>query len=58
MLGWKGFFYIGANADGQTIKGSISNLPAVMRSLAVLCAYIVIFVGAAIFIFNKKDILS
>ncbi len=58
MLGWKGFFYIGANADGQTIKGSISNLPAVMKSLAVLCAYIVIFVGAAIFIFNKKDILS
>lgn len=58
MLGWKGFFYIGANADGQTIKGSISNLPAVMKSLGILIAYIIIFVGAAIFIFNKKDILS
>ncbi len=58
MLGWKGFFYIGANADGQTIKGSISNLPAVMKSLGILIAYIVIFVGGAIFIFNKKDILS
>lgn len=58
MLGWKGFFYIGANADGQTIKGSISNLPAVMKSLGILIAYIFIFVGGAIFIFNKKDILS
>ncbi len=58
MLGWKGFFYIGANADGQTIKGSISNLPAVMKSLGILIAYIIIFVGGAIFIFNKKDILS
>ncbi len=58
MLGWKGFFYIGANADGQTIKGSISNLPAVMKSLGILIAYIIIFVGAAILIFNKKDILS
>lgn len=58
MLGWKGFFYIGANADGQTIKGSISNLPAVLKSLGILIAYIVIFVGGAIFIFNKKDILS
>lgn len=58
MLGWKGFFYIGANADGQTIKGSISNLPTVMKSLGILIAYIIIFVGAAIFIFNKKDVLS
>ena len=58
MLGWKGFFYIGSNADGQTIRGSISNLPAVLRSLYILLAYIVIFTGSAIFIFNRKDILT
>lgn len=58
MLGWKGFFYIGSNADGQTIRGSISNLPAVLRSLYILLAYIVIFTGSAILIFNRKDILT
>lgn len=58
MLGWKGFFYIRADGDGQTIRGSIQNLPSVMKSLAILCGYIVLFVSTAIFIFRKKDILS
>ncbi|HEY5407755.1 MAG TPA: ABC transporter permease subunit [Ginsengibacter sp.] len=58
MLGWKGFFYIGSNADGQTIRGSISNLPAILKSLYILIAYIIIFTGSAIFIFNRKDILT
>lgn len=58
MLGWKGFFYINSNADGQTIRGSVSNLPAVMKSLGILVAYIILFTGSAIFIFNRKDILS
>ncbi len=58
MLGWKGFFYIGSDTHGQTIKGSISNLPAILKSLCVLAAYIVIFTGSAIFIFNRKDILT
>lgn len=58
MLGWKGFFYISSNADGQTIRGSISNLPAILTSLFILIAYIIIFTGSAIFIFNRKDILS
>ncbi len=58
MLGWKGFFYIKADEDGQTIRGSIQNLPAIMKSLAILGGYIVLFVGSAIFIFKRKDILS
>lgn len=58
MLAWKGFFYSKADADGQTIKGSIENLPAILRSLGVLLTYIFLFVASAIFIFNKKDILS
>lgn len=58
MLAWKGFFYSKSDVEGQAIKGSIENLPAVMRSLGILIGYIVLFVGSAIAIFKKKDILS
>jgi ABC-2 type transport system permease protein len=58
MLGWKGFFYINFNDDNQTIKGSMENLPAVLKSLAALFTYIVLFVTASVFIFKRKDILS
>lgn len=58
MLGWKGFFYIGVDADGQTIKGSIENLPAIVRSIGVLAIYTIGFVTASVIVFNRKDILS
>ncbi|MEY2917682.1 MAG: hypothetical protein RIS73_1396 [Bacteroidota bacterium] len=58
MLGWKGFFYINFNEDNQTIKGSIENLPAVVKSIVALCTYIVLFVTASVIIFKRKDILS
>ncbi|MFZ1784158.1 MAG: ABC transporter permease subunit [Ferruginibacter sp.] len=58
MLGWKGFFYIGSTADGETIKGSIQYLPAILKSVAALLLYIVALVSASVFIFRKKDILS
>lgn len=58
MLGWKGFFYINYNEDNQTIKGSIENLPAVLKSIAALVTYIILFVTASIVIFKRKDILS
>jgi len=58
MLAWKGFFYSKANGDGQSIPGSIENLPAIIRSLGILLTYIVVFVISAIIIFRKKDILS
>lgn len=58
MLAWKGFFYSRASGDGQAVRGSIENLPAILRSLGILLAYIVFFVTAAILIFRKKDILS
>ncbi|RYG53477.1 MAG: hypothetical protein EOO01_04245 [Chitinophagaceae bacterium] len=58
MVAWKGFFYVKAGNDGVTIRGSIENLPAIMRSLSVLLAYIVLFVSTAIVVFRKKDILS
>jgi len=58
MLAWKGFFYSRANAEGQAVRGSVENLHAVLKSLGMLLAYIVIFVTTAIVIFRKKDILS
>ncbi len=58
MLGWKGFFYIHANEEGTTVKGSIQNLPAVMKSMWILIGYIILFVTTTILLFRKKDILS
>jgi len=58
MLAWKGFFYSRSNGEGVAIPGSVENLPAILRSLGVLLAYIFAFVTSAIWVFNKKDILS
>jgi ABC-2 type transport system permease protein len=58
MLGWKGFFDVKVNAENEQIVGSVENLPAVLRSAGVLASHIVIFLGASIFIFKRKDILS
>ncbi len=58
LVGWKGFFYIGTNADGEPIKGSLENWPAIRNSLIILFGHIGVLVSASILIFNKKDILS
>jgi ABC-2 type transport system permease protein len=58
LVGWKGFFYISTTDDGQTIKGSMENWPAVRNSLFSLLGYIALFVTASIIAFRKKDILS
>lgn len=58
MIGWKGFFEMKLDADAVSIPGTIRNLPAVLRSAAVLLLHIVLFVGGSIFIFNRKDVLS
>jgi ABC-2 type transport system permease protein len=57
MLGWKGFFYV-KGQEGETIKGSIENLPAVIKSCLVLVGYAVGFLLISIWYFKKKDILS
>jgi ABC-2 type transport system permease protein len=46
MLGWKGFF------DDPV------NYPSVLKSAAILVLHIVFFVGLAIGLFKRKDILS
>lgn len=58
MLAWKGFFYSQSNGEGAAIPGTVENLPAIMRSLAILLAYITGFVTVAIWAFRKRDILS
>lgn len=58
MVAWKGFFYVQADADNKTIDGTIQNLPAILRSLSILVLYITAFVGSAIWIFRRKDILT
>jgi ABC-2 type transport system permease protein len=58
MVAWKGFFYVKSTEEGVTINGSIANLPAILKSLGILVAYIVAFVGTAVWVFRKKDILT
>jgi ABC-2 type transport system permease protein len=58
MLGWKGFFYVVADADGTVIDGSIENPPALIKSALILLIYIVIFLSITIQYFRKKEIVS
>jgi len=58
MLAWKGFFYSRVNPDGTAVAGSIENLRAIGKSSLVLILYITGFLSAAMYIFNRKDILS
>lgn len=58
LVGWKGFFYIATTEDGETIKGSLENWPAIRNSLYILLAHIFILVGITVVVFNRKDILS
>jgi ABC-2 type transport system permease protein len=58
MIGWKGFFEMKLDADGVSIPGTIRNLPAVLKSAGILTLHIVLFTGAAIYIFKRKDVLS
>jgi ABC-2 type transport system permease protein len=58
LVGWKGFFYIATNADGEPIKGSIENWHAIRNSLFILLAHIFLFMSASVFFFRRKDILS
>lgn len=46
MIAWKGFFDNPVPYD------------AIYHSVAVLLVYIILFLGATIFVFNKKDILT
>ncbi len=58
MVTWKEFFDEKVTSNNEAIAGTIQDLPAIFHSLLVLFAYIVVMIGATIFVMNKKDILS
>lgn len=58
LVGWKGFFYIGTNAEGEPLKGTLENWPAIRNSLYILAAHIFLLLGITIIVFNRKDILT
>jgi len=58
MLGWKGFFYVVTDAEGNTIDGSIENPSALVKSTLILLAYIILFLFITIRYFKRKEILS
>jgi len=58
LVGWKGFFYIGTDADGVPIRGTLENWPAIRNSLWILGGHILLFLSAAIVGFQKKDIVT
>jgi ABC-2 type transport system permease protein len=58
MVTWKEFFDCKVDANNIPIKESIQNPEKITRSVIVLAVHIVAFVGASIWIFKKKDVLS
>ena len=58
LISWKEFFDLKVNDANEDIIGSIQNPQRIITSALVLLLHIVGFVGGAIFIFNKKDVLS
>jgi ABC-2 type transport system permease protein len=56
MITWKEFFDFKVNDANEAIIGSIQYPDKIIRSATVLL--VVLFVGAAVWLFRKKDILS
>jgi ABC-2 type transport system permease protein len=58
MNNWKEFFDIQVNDSNDAITGSILNIAKIKNSIIILTIHIALFVGAAVWIMKKKDILS
>ncbi|NDC78237.1 MAG: hypothetical protein EBZ67_10255 [Chitinophagia bacterium] len=58
MLGWKGFFDVQVGPGNEQVVGSVENLPAVLRSAAMLVGHILLFLAVSVAVFRRKDILS
>jgi ABC-2 type transport system permease protein len=58
MITWKEFFDFKVNDANEAIIGSIQYPDKIIRSATVLGVHIVLFVGSAVWLFRKKDILS
>lgn len=58
MITWKEFFDFKVNDANEAIIGSIQHPDKIIRSATVLAVHVVLFVGSAVLLFRKKDILS
>ncbi len=58
MVVWKEFFDEKVNANNEAIVGTIQDMPQIIHSLIILFIYIIVLLGATIFVVRKKDILS
>jgi ABC-2 type transport system permease protein len=58
MVAWKEFFDVKADENNTVIRGTIEHPERLIKSASILLAHIVFFVGASIYVFKKKDVLS
>jgi ABC-2 type transport system permease protein len=58
MIGWKEFFDIKVNDNNEAIVGTIQNPQKIINSALVLVVHIIGFVGASVWVFKRKDVLS
>jgi len=58
MVGWKEFFDVRLNAANETVRGTVQGPDKIIRSSLILLGHIVFFVGASVYLFRRKDILS
>jgi ABC-2 type transport system permease protein len=58
MVTWKEFFDVKVNDANETIRGTIQRPDRIIRSALILVIHIVAFVGASVYVFKRKDVLS
>jgi ABC-2 type transport system permease protein len=58
MVTWKEFFDEKVDLNNVAIKGTLQNPGRIVTSVIVLIVHIIAFVGASIFVFKRKDVLS
>lgn len=58
MVAWKEFFDIKVDENNSTIMGTIQHPERIIRSAIVLFVHIVALLGASMYVFKKKDVLS
>lgn len=58
MVAWKEFFDVKVNSDNESIRGTIQRPDRLINSALILFAHIVFFIGASLYVFKKKDVLS
>jgi ABC-2 type transport system permease protein len=58
MVNWKEFFDPKVNGENTVIIGSIQHPDRIITSVLILGLHILVFVGATMILFKRKDILS